>query len=384
MTKLVNIGLVVGEFSGDLIGAKLIKNIKKYLWNVNFVGIAGPLMQLEGMKTWFDINELMLFGITNVIPHLSKIRFIKYDILNKLLNANINVFIGIDSPEINIFLETKLKKCGIYTIHYISPSIWAWRKKRIKKLKHATNNVLITFPFEKKFYEYYNVNYKFVGHPVAENLPLYPNKILMRKKLNIDSNSLCLVMLPGSRKIEIDMISVSFLKCVLILKNIFPNLIIIVPLNNQDRINQFTKIKNSIAPNINIRIMNYPAYQIMVASDIALLTSGTATLECMIAKCPMVVGYRIPSLDFVIAKILIRIKWISLPNLLANKYVVNEYIQNNLKPELLASTIIKIILDKCYQRKIKNIFVDLHKKINFNASEQATKIVLQVISNNLH
>ncbi|MCV2528950.1 MAG: lipid-A-disaccharide synthase [Candidatus Lightella neohaematopini] len=380
MIKLINIGLVVGEFSGDLIGAKLIKNIKKYLNNVNFLGIAGPLMQLEGMKTWFNIDELMLFGITNVIYNLSRIKFIKYNILKKLVNANIDIFIGIDSPEINIFLETKLKKIGIYTIHYISPSIWAWRKRRIKKLKYATSNVFITFPFEKKFYEYYNVNHKFIGHPIAENLPIYPNKLLMRKKLNIDNHSLCLVMLPGSRKIEIDMISVSFLQCILILKRVFPNLIVIVPLNNQDRINQFTKIKNNIIPDINIKIINYPAYRIMVASDIALLASGTATLECMIAKCPMVVGYRIPLLDFIIAKMLVHVKWISLPNLLANKYIVNEYIQHNLKPELLASTIIKIILNKNYQRKIKNIFVNLHKKINLNASELATKIILQNIN----
>ncbi|AKC60450.1 lipid-A-disaccharide synthase [Blochmannia endosymbiont of Camponotus (Colobopsis) obliquus] len=376
-SRSVIIGLVAGEVSGDILGAGLMRALRSHLSNVRFVGVAGPRMQAEGMEVWYNIQELSVMGIIEVIVRIPRILYIRYDLIRRFSILKPDVFIGIDAPDFTISLERSLKKRGIITIHYVSPSIWAWRKKRIFKIGLATHNILSCLPFEKRLYDKFNIPCQFIGHTLADLLPLDPNKDAARRELNIPVNAYCLALLPGSRKSEVKMLSDIFLRCAKLLNKHFYNLNILVPLSNQALINQFLKVYSK---DMTLRILShYSSYQVMVAADIALLASGTATLECMLAKCPMVVGYRLRFLTFVLAKFLVKTPWISLPNLLAGSELVKEFIQDKCRSEYLADALITLSKDHARRVILQKIFRELHQQIRCNADEQAANAVLKFI-----
>lgn len=378
-TRLITIGLVAGETSGDILGAGLIRALRGHLPKVRFVGVAGPHMQAEKMEAWYDIEELAVIGIIEVLKRLPRLLHIRRDLTNRFAALRPDVFVGIDAPDFTITLEGQLKRRGIRTIHYVSPSVWAWRQKRVFKIGRATDNVLTFLPFEKAFYDRYNIPCQFIGHTLADAMPLDPDKAAARQELGICDTARCLALLPGSRQSEVTMLSVDFLRAAERISQRFPGLEIIVPLVNPARRVQFEHIKAEVAPGLSVRLLENHASQAMIAADVALLASGTASLECMLAKCPMVVGYRMNPMTFTLARWLVKTPWVSLPNLLAGRELVKELLQETCRPDALASAVIELLDDVEQRAALLPMFRQLHQQIRCNANEQAARAVLALI-----
>lgn len=376
----VVIGLVAGETSGDILGAGLIRALRGHLPDARFVGVAGPRMQAEGCEAWYEMEELAVMGVVEVIERLPRLLKIRRDLTRRFKALRPAVFVGIDAPDFNITLEGRLKHQGIRTIHYVSPSVWAWRQKRVFKIGRATDNVLAFLPFEKAFYDRYNVPCQFIGHTLADAMPLDPDKGAARHALGIEEGVRCLALLPGSRSAEVEMLSADFLQTALLLKDRYPELEIVVPLVNARRRAQFEAIKARVAPNLPVHLLDGRAREAMVASDAALLASGTASLECMLAKCPMVVGYRMKPITFWLARRLVKTPYVSLPNLLAGRELVKELLQEDCVPEKLASALAPLLQDDYHSQALKETFHDLHQHIRCNADEQAAQAVLKLMA----
>ena len=375
--KQLTIALVAGETSGDILGAGLIRTLKKHHPNIKFVGIAGPLMQTEGCQAWYEMDELSVMGIVEVLGRLRRILAIRRDITKRLIDLKPDVFIGIDAPDFNLSLEGKLKQAGIKTIHYVSPSVWAWKQKRVFKIKRNTNLILAFLPFEKAFYDKFDVPCRFIGHKMADDIPLEPDQTAMRQQLGIPVDCQCLALLPGSRHAEVTLLSEPFLKAAQLLRDKFPDLHIVVPLVNSKRRAEFEQIKAEIAPELKLQLLDGHAREAMIASNAAILASGTVALECMLAKCPMVVGYKMKAFTFWLAKKLIKTPYVSLPNILAGKEIVPELLQHDCTPENIANHVLPFLEGD--NTELKVTFLALHKQIRCNADEQAAQAVLDVL-----
>ncbi|QTL39411.1 lipid-A-disaccharide synthase [Xenorhabdus budapestensis] len=373
------IGLVAGETSGDILGAGLIRALKAKIPDARFVGVAGPLMQAEGCEVWYEMEELAVMGIVEVLGRLSRLLNIRKDLTTRFTELKPDVFIGIDAPDFNITLEGRLKQQGIRTIHYVSPSVWAWRQKRVFKIGRATDLVLAFLPFEKAFYDRFNVPCRFIGHTMADAMPLQTDKTAARQTLNIPLDAHCLALLPGSRHAEVEMLSTDFLRTVQLLRKHLPDLHVLVPLVNAKRREQFQHIKDEIAPELSIHLLDGKAREAMIASDATLLASGTAALECMLAKCPMVVGYRMKPFTFWLAKRLVKTPYVSLPNLLAGKALVKELLQDECQPEALSEALLPLLRGGAEVEALKQTFLHLHESIRCDADEQAAQAVLELV-----
>ncbi|OSN00010.1 MULTISPECIES: lipid-A-disaccharide synthase [Lonsdalea] len=378
MTRPLTIALVAGETSGDILGAGLIRAIKNHVPDACFVGVAGPRMQAEGCDAWYEMEELAVMGIVEVLERLPRLLKVRRDLTQRFTELQPDVFVGIDAPDFNITLEGRLKQRGIKTIHYVSPSVWAWRQKRVFKIGRATDLVLAFLPFEKAFYDRFNVPCRFIGHTMADAMPLHPDKRAARSTLGIAPDVCCLAILPGSRGAEVDMLSKDFLLTARLLREARPDLEIVVPMVNAKRRQQFEEIKNAVAPDLNVRLLDGLAREAMIASDAALLASGTAALECMLAKCPMVVGYRMKSFTFWLASKLVKTPWVSLPNLLAGRELVKELLQTECTPDKLAEALLPWLQDSVQVHELQETFLHLHQQIRCDADEQAAQAVLEL------
>lgn len=374
----LTIALVAGETSGDILGAGLIRALKEKHPDARFVGVAGPLMQAEGCEAWYEMEELAVMGIVEVLGRLRRLLHIRRDLTRRFTALKPDVFVGIDAPDFNITLEGRLKQQGIRTIHYVSPSVWAWRQKRVFKIGRATDLVLAFLPFEKAFYDRFNVPCRFIGHTMADAMPIEPDKLAARRELGIDPDALCLALLPGSRGAEVEMLSGDFLRTAILLRAKYPALEIVVPLVNPRRREQFEKIKAEVAPELTMHLLDGKGRQAMVASDAALLASGTAALECMLAKCPMVVGYRMKPFTFWLARRLVKTDYVSLPNLLAGRELVKELLQDDCQPDRLAAALEPLLAQGETRDRLLATFAELHHQIRWNADEQAAAAVLEL------
>jgi len=374
----LTIALVAGETSGDILGAGLIRALKAKHPDARFVGVAGPLMQAEGCEAWYEMEELAVMGIVEVLGRLRRILHIRRDLTARFTELKPDVFVGIDAPDFNITLEERLKQRGIRTIHYVSPSVWAWRQKRVFKIGRATDLVLAFLPFEKAFYDRFNVPCRFIGHTMADAMPIEPDKLAARQELGIAPDALCLALLPGSRNAEVEMLSADFLRTAMLLRQKYPQLEVVVPLVNPRRREQFEKIKADVAPDLTMHLLDGKGRTAMVASDAALLASGTAALECMLAKCPMVVGYRMKPFTFWLAKRLVKTDYVSLPNLLAGRELVKELLQDECEPQKLAAALEPLLFNGEARQRLLTTFAELHHQIRWNADEQAAAAVLEL------
>ncbi|MDE9494961.1 lipid-A-disaccharide synthase [Xenorhabdus bovienii] len=374
----LTIALVAGETSGDILGAGLIRALKAKIPDAHFVGVAGPLMQAEGCEAWYEMEELAVMGIVEVLGRLPRLLKIRKDLTARFTALKPDVFIGIDAPDFNITLEGRLKQRGIRTIHYVSPSVWAWRQKRVFKIGRATDLVLAFLPFEKAFYDRFSVPCRFIGHTMADSMPLQTDKAAAREALGVPLNAHCLAILPGSRHAEVEMLSADFLRTVQLLRKILPDLHVLVPLVNAKRHQQFQRIKDEIAPDLSVHLLDGNAGKAMIASDATLLASGTAALECMLAKCPMVVGYRMKPFTFWLAKRLVKTPYVSLPNLLAGKELVKELLQDECKPQALSEALLPLLQGGADVEALKQTFLHLHESIRCDADEQAAQAVLEL------
>ncbi len=378
------IALVAGEVSGDILGAGLINALKLHYPNARFIGVAGEKMQKAGCETLFEMEELAVMGLAEVVKHLPRLLKRRKQVIETMLEMKPDIFIGIDAPDFNLTVEEKLKAQGIKTIHYVSPSVWAWRQNRIHKIARATNLILAFLPFEKAFYDRFNVPCRFIGHTMADAIPLKPNRTEACNMLGIDEQQRYIAILAGSRASEIHFLAEPFLKTAQILQEKHPDLQFLVPMVNEKRRAQFEAVKAQVAPNLQINIINGNARQAMIVAECTLLASGTAAFEAMLCKSPMVVGYKMKPMTYWLAKKLVKTDYISLPNLLANEPLVPELIQDECNPENLAWYLNRYLSDDADSQKQKNElkqrFTELHKLIQCDADSQAAQAVVELLN----
>ena len=377
------IAIIAGEVSGDILGAGLIHALKARYPQAKFIGIGGERMIAEGFESLFDMEELSVMGLVEVLKHLPRLLKIRRSIIEQLSALKPDVFIGIDAPDFNLDVELKLKQRGIKTIHYVSPSVWAWRQKRVYKIAAATNLVLAFLPFEKAFYDRFNVPCRFIGHTMADAIPLKPNREEACQLLNLDSTQRYVAMLVGSRGAEVEFLSEPFLQTAQLLHQRYPNVKFLVPLINQKRRQQFEQIKQRVAPELDMILLDGNARAAMITAEATLLASGTAALEAMLCKSPMVVGYRMKPFTYFLAKRLVKTKYVSLPNLLADEMLVPELIQEDCNPTNLAEKLSLYLSEDKSAVQNRHVllqrFAELHQMIQCNADQQAAQAVIDLL-----
>jgi lipid-A-disaccharide synthase len=370
-------GIVVGEHSGDTLGAGLINELKKVHPNAKFVGIGGPKMQALGFDSLFEMDELSVMGVFEVLGRLHRLLHIRKSLFNYFSTNKPQVFIGIDAPDFNLALEGKLKLQGIKTVHYVSPSVWAWREKRIFKIAKATNMVLSLLPFEKAFYDKHQVPCTFVGHSLADDIPMVSDKSAARAALGLSEQGKVLALMPGSRGGELARLVEPFLASAQQLLAKDPELTFVVPMISEKRAEQFETIHQEIAPDLPLKIVINKTQQVMAASDCLLTASGTVTLEAALIKRPMVICYKFNPLTYHMFKGFVKLKWFSLPNLLANKTLVPELLQSQVTVE----NILPLVEERLYhdQSALNTAYDEMHQALKQNASKQAAKAVMDLL-----
>tara|TARA_R110001592_G_scaffold346029_2_gene638317 strand:- start:1114 stop:2253 length:1140 start_codon:yes stop_codon:yes gene_type:complete len=378
MTKPLRIGLIAGETSGDILGEGLIKALKKQYPDAIFEGIAGPRMIAQGCTALHPLEALSVMGFVEVLGKLRSILRIRKSIIQHFINNPPDIFIGIDAPDFNLTVELKLKQQGIKTIHYVSPSVWAWKQWRIHKIAKATDLVLAFLPFEKAFYDKFDVPCQFVGHTLADQLPLIRDKSGAREQLNIPLNDKVLAILPGSRKAEIEMLGPIFLQAADIIHQKYPAYRFIVPMVNDRRKQQFQAQIDDLSATLPITLFDGQSSAILQSADMVLLASGTAALEAMLAKAPMVVAYKVKPITYLIAKSLSNIKYTSLPNLIADREVVKELNQYDCTVDNIVAELQRLI-DHDAQKMI-DTFTELHQLIRCDADTQAANAVIKLLN----
>lgn len=378
MQRPLRIGIVAGELSGDTLGEGFIKAVKARFPDAQFVGIGGPKMMALGCESLFDMEELAVMGLVEVLGRLRRLLHVKAELVKYFKQNPVDVFVGIDAPDFNLRLEKDLKQAGTKTVHYVSPSVWAWRQKRIYGIAQATNLVLAFLPFEKAFYDKFNVPCEFIGHTLADAIPLTSDKVSARELLGIDTDRQWLAVLPGSRGNELKMLSQPFIETCKKLHQDDPQLGFLVAAVNGKRKQQFIEAWQTYAPELDFHIVEDTARNVITASDYVLLASGTVALECMLLKRPMVVGYKMNAITAFLAKRLVKTKYVSLPNILADEEIVKEYLLEQCTPDNLYLELKRLMQND--NSAIIEKFTQMHHWIRKNADEQAATAVLKLIN----
>lgn len=370
--------LVAGEASGDLLGAGLIRSLRERFPDARFAGIGGAQMAATGMQIWHPAEKLSVMGLVEVLTHLPALLAIRRDACKRTLLIRPAVFIGIDAPDFNLGLERKLKRAGIRTVHYVSPSVWAWRESRALRIGACADRVLCLFPMEPPIYARHGVDARFVGHPLADAFALEPDQAAARQALGLPDDVPVLALLPGSRLGEIQRLGRDFLDAATVLKNALPELRIVAPMANARCRAAFSALAPVPA---DLHIIDGNAHAAMIASDAVLLASGTAALEAALAKRPMTVAYRIAPLTHFIVKSLgmLRTDVYSLPNILAGKRIVPELMQDACKPDALAAAVLPFLRARTAPPELLGEFRRLHESLLGGGSAAAAAAVAQLV-----
>lgn len=364
------IALVAGEDSGDQLGADLIDALRERFPSARFVGIGGPRMLARGFESWYDIRELSVMGFAEVVRHLPRLLRLRRELLARLFAAKPALTIGIDAPDFTLGVERKLKAAGLVTAHYVSPSVWAWREKRAGKIGQSAERVLCLFPMEPPIYAKHGVDARFVGHPLADRFPMVADRDGARDALDLPHDAPVLAVLPGSRPSEIERVGAIFIEAARRIASVMPALRIVVPAANERVHARLTELLRDF-PGTPPLLTNGQAHDAMVAADAVLLASGTATLEAMLAKRPMVVGYRVSPASYRIARMLRMLKTdvYSLPNILARAcglgrgLLVPEFMQDDCTAENLAQATLELLGDSERRGAIVAAFEYLHQEL---------------------
>ncbi len=374
----LKIGIIAGEHSGDILGADLIRALKLQHPDAIFYGIGGARMRAEGFQAIFDMEELAVMGIVEVLGRLPRLLQVRKEILQHFYNDRPDVFVGIDAPDFNLPVELKLKNAGIKTVHYVSPSVWAWRHKRIFKIAKATNLVLSLLPFEKAFYDTYQVPCRFVGHTLADQMPLYPDKTAEKVALGFVAERPLLALMPGSRSNEIKLLAPVFFAAAAQLLQEQPELQLVCNMVTPEKAALYEKIKAELAPELPVTLLIGQARATLTSADAVFIASGTATLEAMLAKTPMVVAYKTNWLTYQIAKRMVKLQHFSLPNLLADQALVTELLQDGANAETLTSAMRPLLQTDA--SAVSAEFLNIHQQLRCNASSQAAKAILELVA----
>ena len=371
---MAKVAILAGEPSGDLIASQLMAYIRTKVSDIEFIGVGGPLMKHEGLKSFFDYSNLSLYGIFQVIPNIPKLIFLRYKLIKYLKKEKPDIFIGVDAPDFNFYVEKKLKQSGISTFHYVAPSVWAWRPKRVYKIKKSTDHIFSIFPHEKPLFEKVGIETTFVGHPLANKIPLKSNMFKYRKMFNLGRKELVIALLPGSRVGELKAHTDTLLETAQNLLEVHPDAKFLIPATNDNNMH-FIKSRIRNNPTKNLKLIKGKVDEILNSANIAIAASGTASLQIALHKKPMIIIYKGSWISYFIWKMVRLIPNVSLPNILLNENFVPEMLQHRATPNLLSEKACEIIKDKKYLIKIESKFNKLHKDLKKNTSSLIFKII---------
>ncbi|MFN4148521.1 MAG: lipid-A-disaccharide synthase [Rhodocyclaceae bacterium] len=403
---MTRIAMVAGEASGDSLAAHLIEALKCRLPSAEFYGIGGPKMQRAGFTVWWPAETLAVRGFVEVLRHYRRIAGVRKALLARLRADPPDIFIGVDAPDFNLWLERRLRRAGIPTVHYVSPSVWAWRRGRIEKIARACDRLLALFPFEPPLYEKTGLRVDYVGHPLADVLPVESQQEQARERLGLNGHDLVIALLPGSRQSEVAYHAELFLRTASLLRERFPAAVFLVPLVSRETRTLFeetlwklgqqdwlvteapvrpgfeiTHIELDATPPVAacMKLLFGHAQDALAACDGALVASGTATLEAALLKAPHVITYRLSRLSGWIMRHLHYQPWVGLPNILAGRFVVPEFLQDDATPENLAQALGNLIQDAEVKQRLAACFTDLHHRLRQNTAEKAAAAVLAML-----
>ena len=378
MSDRLRIGIVVGEASGDILGAGLMTALRKHFPNAEFSGIGGPRMLALGFHSFFPQDRLAVMGLVEPLKRLPELLKIRAFLRDHFIANPPAVFIGIDAPDFNLTLEGDLKEKGILTAHYVSPSVWAWRQKRVHKIARSVDLMLTLLPFEAEFYQQHQVPVAFVGHHLADEIPLDVDQQAARNTLHIAQDAKVVALLPGSRSNEVERLGQLFMETAVHCLRRNPALQFIIPAANADRYRQL-HLQLSSYIDYPIHLVNGQSQTVMAAADVVLMASGTTALEAMLLKRPMVIAYKLSWLSWAILSRMVKTPYVGLPNLLAGKKLVPELLQDEATPENMSLAVMHYFEHPQETQALRDTFYDMHQSIKRNASDRAADAIAQLI-----
>jgi lipid-A-disaccharide synthase len=372
------IGMVAGEASGDFLGATLIAALKKRVPGARFAGIGGPKMQAQGFDSWHPMEHLAVRGYAEVLRHYLAITSMRRTLFRRLAAASPSVFIGIDAPDFNLALERWLKKRSVATVHYVSPSVWAWRGGRIRSIGRSAGRMLVLFPFEEQIYRDAGIAVNYVGHPLADVIPMQDQTAAAREQLQLPPAATVIALLPGSRQSELAYMAKTFIQTAKLIARQRPTTRFLVPMASRETRDMFeTELYAEQAESLPITILFGHAREAIAAANVVLVASGTATLETGLFRKPMVITYKMASSSWKLMSRLRYQPWVGLPNIIAGRFVVPEFLQDEATPENLAQALLNELGDASVRRGLSQEFDSMHRLLRHNAAERAADAVME-------
>jgi lipid-A-disaccharide synthase len=378
---MLRVGIVANEASGDILGAALAREIRKRVPEVRFVGIAGPRMQEEGCETLFAMERLSVMGLMEVLGQLRELLGLRRELVRYFIENPPDVFIGVDAPDFNLGLERRLRGAGIRTVHLVSPTVWAWRPGRVKSIRRSVDLMLSVFPFEETFLREHGVPARYVGHPLADEIPVEIDRVGARRALGLPEAGSILALLPGSRMGEVERLAGPFIDTAARCLAACPNLRFVVPLVNARLREHFGQVLAQLAPDLPITLVDGRSREVLAAADVVLTASGTATLETLLSKRPMVVAYRVHPISYHVVKQLglVKVPYIAMANLLAEKELAPEFIQDRCRADLLAPAVLAFLDDTKRVAEIQAEYRRIHLWLRNDAAASAAQAVLDLV-----
>ncbi len=373
----LHIGILAGESSGDILGAGLMQALRQLNPDIRFSGIGGPLMQQQGLQSRVPMERLSVMGLIEPLKRLPELLRIRRDIVRHFTSDRPDVFIGIDSPDFNLGVERRLREQGNRTVHYVSPTVWAWRQRRLSKIAAAADLVLTLFPFEADFYKQHEVAVSFVGHPLADDIPLEPDRLAARQQLGLSATDQVLALLPGSRQGEVARMGPVFLQTAQLLARQNPGMQFLLPCANAERKQQLQALLPAGLGTVHL--LDGQSRVAMAAADAVLLASGTAALEARLLKRPMLVCYKMAPLSYAIISRMLKVPYFSLPNLLAGEALVEELVQDAVNAANLAAKVQALLQSGVRQQHLGERYRDIHRALLGGASDKAAHAVLGMV-----
>jgi lipid-A-disaccharide synthase len=380
-TLPLRVGLVAGEASGDTLGADLINALRRCAPGTQFFGIAGPKMQTAGCETWEPAESLAVMGLFEIVRHLPRLLRLRARIRTLFLAARPDVFIGIDAPEFNLRLARDLRAAGIPTVQYVSPQVWAWRQSRARSIHESVDLVLCLLPFEKRFYDEHGMPAEFVGHPLADAIPMTVDQGAARSALGVDADAQVVALLPGSRRAEVARLAQDFAATARWLAARRPQLVFIAPMASAVSRDLFSQALERHAPGLKVRLIDGQAQTALVAADVVMVASGTASLEAALCKRPMVVIYRLGAMTaWILRRLkLVKVKFFAQPNLLADRRVVGEYFQEEIVPESIGAELLMWLDDAERRSGLEQEFSRIHADLRRDAGTRAAQAIMALL-----